>query len=993
MLRKFLAQRLSFNYWVILLSISCYFVIADDTAKTKQLTLCTQQSGHLRSLIFVSTLDGKISALDAANNGQKQWSLDFGNKPMLSSNIHNRELNDNGQWIRLIPSLNGGLYKFDGDNLETLPITTDQLLHSSYRYSNDLIFSGGKEVHSYGVHTRTGKILYECDITGCKNNTGGEGYLEQEVLVIKRLQQTIRAVEARTGIERWNFSVGQHDLVLVPPTETYCPDKVTLLDVEIKSIIPEGLVWAVNESDPIHKLWQYKFDSPIVSIWRENANQDTTDQDFLERINLFDGTKWVWGTKYSTNNPSLYVGMHQRQLYVQENLELKNSLRDSSSVKHAQPMVYPWLPYPAIGNGFYLYAISEIKPVVEGYNNSKSTLDMEKPMLTYIEEENNKSIEIIWSLFYRWEIILAISIIVFLHFTWPLKYFNRNIENGLIPPVVVQTIGLAVEAKSDDTILDENGSANDFKSRYLTDFEQVDCLGKGGYGVVFEVKNRVDHRNYAIKRITLPDNKDSRVMREVRALAKLEHRNIVRYFNSWLECPPSGWQEEHDKQWSKLASSGCPSLITETEAKLKDSVCIDVSQTDSPSVERPYEPYKLDNTQMTNELVVIGCSSEKQHDDNALYIIESPHKAYKLNNTEITNNSIVFEYSNEKQRDDNAIYIGDSTNNSDVLSNNITKDPLSANVDNSNYSESIVFEGSDNNVLEETTHASNNVTGETTSSNVTEEIDQNNTEEKERCKRRKATLALDLNTKSNARKSVKVFLYIQMELCQRLSLKEWLKQDSIRDPSRVLSIFQQIIDAVEYIHLQGLIHRDLKPSNIFFAFDNSIKVGDFGLVTGIVESYDGTSTPEFEDETATLMDCVHTACVGTHLYMSPEQANGQTYNYKVDIYSLGIIYFELLTPFSTDMERAIVLTDLRKSIFPKNFAEKHTTEYKLLQIMLHDDPSERPTTVGIKARLPLLNNQAANEHNIDKDLKSHFELPRRIRHSSISSSNNISFES
>lgn len=60
------------------------------------------------------------------------------------------QLNDNGQWVRLIPSLNGGLYKFDGENLETVPITTDQLLHSSYRYSNDLVFSGAKEVYSYG---------------------------------------------------------------------------------------------------------------------------------------------------------------------------------------------------------------------------------------------------------------------------------------------------------------------------------------------------------------------------------------------------------------------------------------------------------------------------------------------------------------------------------------------------------------------------------------------------------------------------------------------------------------------------------------------------------------------------------------------------------------------------------------------------------------------------------------------------------------------------
>lgn len=67
-------------------------------------------------------------------------------------------------------------------------------------------------------------------------------------------------------------------------------------------------------------------------------------------------------------------------------------------------------------------------------------------------------------------------------------------------------------------------------------------------------------------------------------------------------------------------------------------------------------------------------------------------------------------------------------------------------------------------------------------------------------------------------------------------------------------------------------------------------------------------------------------------------------------------------------------------------------QYELLKIMLHEDPTRRPTTFGIKARLPLLNCQAA-KLNVDKDLKSHFELPRRIRHSSISNNNNASFES
>ncbi|XP_014483949.1 PREDICTED: eukaryotic translation initiation factor 2-alpha kinase-like [Dinoponera quadriceps] len=1003
--------RILLHHWAIFTIFSCFFVTTDGTAKTNQLTVCVQQSGNVRSLIFVSTLDGKVSALDAANNGKKQWSLDFNDRPMLSSDIHNRELNDNGQWIRLIPSLNGGLYKFDGENLEMLPITTDKLLHSSFRYSNDLIFSGGKESHSYGVHASTGRILYECDVNKCTNYTDGKGYSEQEILVIKRFQHTVRAVEARTGIERWNFSVGHHELMLIPPAGTYC-DKANLLDVQIKAVIPEGLILAVNESNPAYKLWQYKFDSPIVSMWRENANKDSTDEDALKEINLFDNFQWVLDQKYSTTSPGLYIGMHQRQLYVQENFKLKKTL--DSSRKQLYPTIYPWQPFPAIGttilntlsdksdsheitamvedvqcttalsvlynseyvngNGFYLYPKYEEESIPTAqYNDSESASITEKPMLVYTEEENTDPTRTIWITFLytnyqnasRWggrglhafiAISMAMTVITLMHYVPIFSRFNRVVDGAPVPPVATEPLTPVAENKSaDDTINDENENINNFISRYLTDFTPVDCLGRGGYGVVFQAKNKLDGCQYAIKRIALPNTEypRERVMREVRALAKLDHRNIVRYFNSWLEFPPCGWQEDHDKQWAiKLSSSGCPSVISETETKPHD-VHIDVPQTDSPSVESAIEAYKLDKNQ-----------------------------------SEITNDSVViFEYSNEKQHnDDDAIYIGDSnTDGSDTSSNNATKDLL-PNIDG--HSESIVFEGSSNSESIVFERSDNNL-GKT-DSNITEEIDNtektdnNNMEEKEGRDRRKALLSLNLVTGSNNCNSRKVFLYIQTELCQRLSLKEWLRlESSNRDSSRVLNIFQQIVDAVEYVHLQGLIHRDLKPSNIFFARDNSIKVGDFGLVTAMTEGYDGTRTPVSENETVTLINSIHTACVGTHLYMSPEQANGQSYNYKVDIYSLGIIYFELLTPFSTDMERAMVLTDLKKSIFPSSFAEKYTAEYNLLKLMLDEDPAKRPTTSGIKAMPPLLNYQAANEINVDKDLKSHFKFPQQTGHSSI----------
>lgn len=116
-----------------------------------------------------------------------------------------------------------------------------------------------------------------------------------------------------------------------------------------------------------------------------------------------------------------------------------------------------------------------------------------------------------------------------------------------------------------------------------------------------------------------------------------------------------------------------------------------------------------------------------------------------------------------------------------------------------------------------------------------------------------------------------------------------------------------------------------QPSNIFFAFDDKIKIGDFGLVTAMTEGINGVHTPCNINE-VNIIKNVHTARVGTHLYMSPEQMNGKNYNYKVDIYSLGIILFELLIPFSTEMERIKALTNLRKSIFPENFSLQHPAE-------------------------------------------------------------------
>lgn len=105
--------------------------------------------------------------------------------------------------------------------------------------------------------------------------------------------------------------------------------------------------------------------------------------------------------------------------------------------------------------------------------------------------------------------------------------------------------------------------------------------------------------------------------------------------------------------------------------------------------------------------------------------------------------------------------------------------------------------------------------------------------------------------------------------------------------------------------------------------DGQIRIGDFGLVTDM-DCVKGLTS--CGDETGLPSCAKHTQQVGTHLYMSPEQLRGRPYNYKVDIYSLGLIFFELLVVFGTEMERMKTLRELRSSKFPNDFRNIHQDE-------------------------------------------------------------------
>ncbi|KAM4902497.1 interferon-induced, double-stranded RNA-activated protein kinase [Sylvia borin] len=167
-------------------------------------------------------------------------------------------------------------------------------------------------------------------------------------------------------------------------------------------------------------------------------------------------------------------------------------------------------------------------------------------------------------------------------------------------------------------------------------------------------------------------------------------------------------------------------------------------------------------------------------------------------------------------------------------------------------------------------------------------------------------------------------LFIQMEFCEQGTLTTWIAKNREKRNYHAMALnkFLQILKGVEYIHSKELIHRDLKPQNIFISHDDKIKIGDFGLVTSMA----------FETLTEER---------GTKFYMAPEQF-GAKYGKEVDIYALGLIWYEILSACSYH-ERSKVWPDVRNGVFSESFTKRFPSEASIIKKMLSKDPSARVT--------------------------------------------------
>lgn len=182
---------------------------------------------------------------------------------------------------------------------------------------------------------------------------------------------------------------------------------------------------------------------------------------------------------------------------------------------------------------------------------------------------------------------------------------------------------------------------------------------------------------------------------------------------------------------------------------------------------------------------------------------------------------------------------------------------------------------------------------------------------------------LDVGTQDNIN-------YIVMEYVNGKTLKDIIKQVGKMNYETAISVAIQIAKALDCAHRNKIIHRDIKPQNILVTEDGIMKVTDFGIAKS---SNSSTIT-----NTSTIMGSAH--------YLSPEQAKGSFIDCRTDLYSLGVVLYEMVTgtlPFEADTAVTIALKHLQEEIIPpKNINSKIPDSLnKLIIKSMQKDPNKR----------------------------------------------------
>uniref|UniRef100_A0A0R3RLQ0 Protein kinase domain-containing protein n=1 Tax=Elaeophora elaphi TaxID=1147741 RepID=A0A0R3RLQ0_9BILA len=743
-------------------------------------------------------------------------------------------------------------------------------------------------------------------------------------LIMRKNTQVARAADPITGVERWNLSIGEYDISLVSSDRSLRFEQASV-PAHIHFLLepPSGSVSAVDNCGNLR--WERRLSSPIARAWQLSRGRISEVSLFspetISALSDFSGSDhqfipnyespFYFGTVNSepyiipskfmrelcrtsavmktechpqTSNTFYYsrtpfledlkVGELIRHSYRTTRSAVEgnqvNSARDSAASKSLTCNLYDAVTIAGnkkLGenieakgdDGWYIFPplrklcqkINPFREIGQKKRSSYNYLSRRKNVLEGLKQIAYEPVSGWWKIvalflsslassfaaiiIFYWKQIRHLKLFVLLHDLRKKSHTHSNISLPSLQETKYPSVGASVDTRMNGKIsmkasqlAQESFSSNLGIFRFLDDFVVEKWLGRGGYGVVFNCRNRLDDRSYAVKRIAVSNTTAAidHVKREARAMARLDHPGIIRYFHTWMEKPPYGWQQAKDKEILRNIRSN--------------------EDLESKSITQTLESDQSATQSKNLAAQVSSVSKELLHGIN-LNISTDKKDITASNNS------------------DNLSWMDD--NNGSGLSEATESDLSFCDNDNESVVHGItaIATGSDDSAGIIFAHYGNSLRN-------TEEIAEKKSSNGKSSDPLEPPAVLvtsmdDLQSCKNIKDYV--YLYIQMELCQELTLHSWLlanNREQDREITRMRKWFAELVCAIDYIHSQGLIHRDLKPQNIFFSADNYLKIGDLGLVTNYVNV-----EKRIDCKHDIITNISHTSHVGTRLYMSPEQ--------------------------------------------------------------------------------------------------------------------------
>jgi serine/threonine protein kinase len=513
-------------------------------------------------------------------------------------------------------------------------------------------------------------------------------------------------------------------------------------------------------------------------------------------------------------------------------------------------------------------------------------------------------------------------------------------------------------------------------SRYQREFEQQRRLAGGSFGEVYHATNKLDHLDYAVKRVVFNATGYSNeavqlVMREVRCLAQCDHPNCVRYYTAWLEpswmtgsgIPVTNVDQIASRAMQQRLLTNIQQIVLDDEDDATASTLNSLGKLGPQNGNRGDKRLRRTSSTAKDaafehiDELMFGEQSKRKRNFDA-------HQQQKIVNEHLPEGQAFNNRSNMRQMNRHHQDDYDDSSCSEWSADNASE--------HEHYQ--APFGMMDDDSIGFTFEAESTRTGAADGVEVNKNLNEDDHTDKNKVKpdgHDEHSHEEEAHRDSRAYK-YHICLYIQMQLCHPSTLADWIRARNAavysEDEGIILDIpqwafhacriFQQTVSGLSHVHEKGIIHRDLKPANIFATEEGSFKIGDFGLSKLLMQSSEQyvPSSPLRKAATPLMASPVgpvnangnweepHTMGLGTASYASPEQVASGEYGPESDIFSLGLILLELCSCFGTEHERIDAFYGCRQQReVPRKLQRLFPKAADLILACTQPDPKKRPT--------------------------------------------------